>query len=72
LPAVQETFVVRIELARTESTLTEPEQRLATGTPRAIEAGAHSAAAQATARSRRRTDLHLSPSASAQTHPLSS
>ena len=47
LPAVHETFVVLMEPARTECTLTEPVQRLATGTPSAIEAGAHSAAAQA-------------------------
>jgi hypothetical protein len=72
LPAEHETFVVRIERARTECTFTEPEQRLATGTPWAIEGGAHSAAEQARARSRRRIAPDLSPSASAQTHPLSS
>ena len=68
LAAVHETFVVLIEPARTECTFTEPEQRLATGTPWASEAGAHSAAAQAMARSRRRIGPHLSRAAGAQTH----
>ena len=72
LPAVHETFVTLIDPARTESTLTEPVQRLDTGTPAAIEAGAQSAAAQITARSRRRMAPPLSRSASPQTHPLSS
>ena len=72
LPSVHETFVVLIELARIECTFTVPAQRLDTGTPSAIEAGGHSAAAQARMRSRRRMARDLSPSATAQTHPLSS
>jgi hypothetical protein len=72
LPSVHETLVVLIELARIECTSTVPVQRSDTGTPAAIEAGAHSAAAQARTRSRGRMAPDLSPSATAQTHPLSS
>jgi hypothetical protein len=62
---VHETLVVRIELARTDVaptfTSTEPAQRVATGTPAAIEDGAHSATAQPRARSRRRMRPHSPP-----------
>jgi hypothetical protein len=63
LPTVHETFAVLIELARTDVpftfTVTVPAQRVATGTPAVVEDGAQSAAAQPSARSRRRMSAIL-------------
>jgi hypothetical protein len=65
LAPAQETFVALIELARTDVpatlTITDPAQRVATGTPAAVADGAQSAAAQASASSRGRMGPHSPP-----------